>query len=343
MEGHQLAPTLENCLGSHPDSPYRDLGPVADRAIRADAAAIEMVLDVMWHEGAAVDEGVLAKHFSWLGHTLRMRGLSTQAVGDCVLELLERDGGPQDAVQQLLRVNLAEWLAGTSGSGPSDWQPQAGTAADPQSVMRLTELLVEGDVGAAWGFIGQAVGGGGTLDQAEPLLRSAMYEVGRRWADGDASVQQERVATATAQLLLARFDASESAHNLQEKVVLVMSVPGNTHRLGPRLVADGLAMHGFDVLCRTDVPDLQAALELVRLFQPELVGLSVAMPHGIRDARAIVEAIPKILDPTPPVLVGGLAVTAHPELFRAGLPGATVATGDLHQTVELARTLLGRP
>ena len=142
-------------------------------------------------------------------------------------------------------------------------------------------------------------------DVAVGLLQPALYEIGRLWEEGKATVEEEHRFTSWCDRALTLLE--ERAPNSPGPVrVLICLVGGNEHALGARIAALYLRDRGIPARAVVPAKSDQEIMELCRVERPELLGLSSALCTGIARVRAISALVAGL--PRPPrVVLGGLA------------------------------------
>lgn len=179
------------------------------------------------------------------------------------------------------------------------------------------------------------------LDAGMPLrtlylevFQAALYEVGRLWENGEATVAQEHLATATTQTLAARLSAQLASAPQPQLTAVVSGTQDELHALGARFVGDFLEAEGWTVI------DLGAGTpthDLVRTVaerRPKLVCLSTALTTNLVHAEDAIGALRR-LDEPPLIAVGGHAYHGNPTL--AGRLGADVYAADAAAFLEQLR------
>jgi methanogenic corrinoid protein MtbC1 len=145
------------------------------------------------------------------------------------------------------------------------------------------------------------------------VLQDALYEVGRLWQNGEASVADEHLAAVTTQTLVARVSARLSAPPQPERTGVVASTEGDLHALGARFVADVLEGEGWVVIdlgANTPADDL---VSIVAERRPALVGLSTTLAANLPQAQTAIAALDR-LDRRPLIAVGGQAYQRDPTI-----------------------------
>jgi methanogenic corrinoid protein MtbC1 len=158
------------------------------------------------------------------------------------------------------------------------------------------------------------------------LLAPALYEVGRRWEHGRATVAQEHVATAIVRSIMAGLaDRAPHASSRRRRIVLACT-EGELHDTGLRMVGDFLEGDGWEVVYVGPATPAPALAELVERVRPDVVGLSTAIAAHLpaaRDALAVLRALP-----APPYLVVGGAAYLGDEAGAAASVGADAYARD---------------
>lgn len=141
------------------------------------------------------------------------------------------------------------------------------------------------------------------------VIAGAQREIGRLWELNRVSIAQEHLATAIAQLALARLNG-QVEDDLPPAIgwkVLVACVEGERHDLGARIAADVLENAGYEVkFLGADVPT-DALVAFARTERPDVICLTTTMVFHLPALRSAVarlrEAVPGIR-----ILAGGWAV-----------------------------------
>lgn len=173
----------------------------------------------------------------------------------------------------------------------------------------------------------------GLMDDGVPFdslifdyLLAAERAVGQRWAQGDYSIAEEHVVTATIEtvisLLIGMFDQPEEG-----ALVVVATAEGDDHSLPARAVAAQLVYEDYRTnFLGASVPSEDLG-DFLRSEQPVALVLSAAMTTHLLGARAVVAAAHEA---GVPVLVGGKAFGDGGRW--AGAVGADAYVGSLRET-----------
>ncbi|MEO8550068.1 MAG: cobalamin-dependent protein, partial [Kofleriaceae bacterium] len=179
--------------------------------------------------------------------------------------------------------------------------------------------------------------GGGSLDAVYvEILQPAMYDLGERWERGEVSVAQEHYCTAATQALMATLHAEVFEAHPEGRRVLALSVGGNSHSIGIRMVADVFELRGWSVMfVGADMPT-EAAIAHLAAEAFDVLAVSAALSEHLPEVETLVRAVRASSDRIR-ILVGGRAFRDDRELWRR--VGADGYAATPAQAVTLAETL----
>jgi MerR family transcriptional regulator, light-induced transcriptional regulator len=171
------------------------------------------------------------------------------------------------------------------------------------------------------------------------VIQSTQYEIGRLWEEGDITISQEHLATAISQLAIAQLYSLMPRRNSAGMRVLIACVPGETHDMGPRILADFFEMDGFDVrYLGADVPTREI-VEAVEHSRPDIIALSATMSYNLPAFQQTVIALRERFGEDVLIAAGGQAFQLTPELLdELNIP---IRAADARQLVDQSRTALG--
>ncbi|MFC3502297.1 B12-binding domain-containing protein [Micromonospora krabiensis] len=133
------------------------------------------------------------------------------------------------------------------------------------------------------------------------LVAPAQAEVGERWARNEWSVAQEHAATHISERVVAAV-ADHAAPRPTRGRVVVACMDGEWHALPPRLVAEVLRLHGWQVtFLGASVPAAHLVSYLHR-HDADAVALACALPMRLPHAHRMIEVCRRS---DVPVVVGG--------------------------------------
>ena len=168
------------------------------------------------------------------------------------------------------------------------------------------------------------------------VFQPCLYEVGRLWQTGQASVAQEHLVSAAVQLAMAQLYPRLFTTPRIGCSVVVASVGGELHEIGGRMVADIFELHGWDShFTGANTPSASVA-RMVADVAPQAIAISATLPshvwsveEAIREIRAVSSA---------PILVGGRPFNQVPDLWQVVAADATAR--DAVTAVATATTLI---
>ncbi len=159
--------------------------------------------------------------------------------------------------------------------------------------------------------------GVGVSDLYSCVIRPALADIGRLWQMGEVRVHEEHYATAATQTIMARLMALAPRAPRHAKAVLALSVSGDLHELGIRMVADLFELAGWrSNYLGADVPADEVPDAAVT-FASDLIAVSSKLVFHVGAARRVVDAVRA--DPRTahlPVLVGGMPFECVPGLWQ---------------------------
>lgn len=149
------------------------------------------------------------------------------------------------------------------------------------------------------------------------VFQAALYEVGRQWEIGQVSVAQEHLATAITQTVLATLYNEVPMPVARKESAVVACLSGNTHQLGPRILADFLQMAGFDAyFLGADTPET-SLLAMIDDIKPGIIGLPATLPRHIEPVRQMIGVLrSEFVSYQPTIMVGGIAFNLVENLWR---------------------------
>ena len=315
---------------------YRDEHP-DERRRYGEAGHAWCVHDTLYVLAWAADDlgparGQLIGNVSWLARVLEARRFPVERLARNLQIAADVVAGAgfsgADAVADRLRGAAASVVAGLP---PEQWP-----AGAPVRNAYLAALLRAEPHGARL-IVEAALAAGMPLRALYlEVFQAALHEVGRLWQNGEATVAQEHLATATTQTLAARLSAQLAATPRPDLTAVVSGSQDELHALGSRFVGDFLEAEGWTVL---DLGPATPTHDLVRTVaerRPRLVCLSTALTTNLVHVEEAIAALRR-LDEPPLIAVGGHAYHRDPAL--AAQLGADVHASDAAVFLERLREL----
>jgi MerR family transcriptional regulator, light-induced transcriptional regulator len=236
----------------------------------------------------------------------------------------------------LLREALAE-LDAPAGDEESGLDPRSDTG---KLALHYLSMVLEGDSRGATERLLAAVDGGLDVESAYlDVLVPAQREVGRLWHAGELGIVEEHVVTYTTERLMALLAHRAPRAPSNGKTVVCAAVAGNVHDIGVRVIADFFDVAGWrTVHLGASVPAGEIAGGL-QYFDGDLLVLSAALSVQLPKIDEAIAAVRRLEGRTVRVMVGGLAFSDAPELWRK--LGADGYAPDARSAVQLGAELVG--
>ena len=198
--------------------------------------------------------------------------------------------------------------------------------------------VLEGKRASAEKLIWDAVDEGASVsDLHNHVVTQVQKELGRMWQIGESYVAEEHFGSRVVEDVLAMLRSRMVREPENGNTVLLASVSGNLHDIGPRLVGDQFEMMGWrTIFLGANMP----ANDLVRGvadFSPRMVALSVGQALNLRSAADTIAAL-RNLQPDLPILVGGQPFTAIEGLWED--IGADTFAADAASAVAFGQSLI---
>jgi len=192
-------------------------------------------------------------------------------------------------------------------------------------------FLLEGDRRQAEAYARDVFERRGVAFLYEQVIQPALREVGRLWWTNSITVADEHLATNTAQSAVAALYPLFKWPARGPRVLLACAA-GERHEFGLRMIADMLALDGWDDrFLGGDVPNEDLA-RYAKSFAPKVVALSVTLGWHVATTKDAIRLVRRAL-PSVKVLVGGFAI----EDGVANALGADAVARSGTEAVEVAR------
>ncbi len=219
----------------------------------------------------------------------------------------------------------------------------ASTAADsPQSdewapVRRqYLDALLRSDRSGAAAVIDDALTEEASIaDVYTRVFQPVMEEVGRLWHMNQITVATEHYCTAVTQGIMTRFYSQIFSTPRRGRTLLAACVDNELHEMGLRMLCDLVEYEGWDTVYLGAALPLESLLKAVESHRPDVMALSVTMPHHLDACRETVEALQR-KDPELQLALGGRAFQVAPELARKW--GADYTSSTVEDFLQWIRT-----
>jgi methanogenic corrinoid protein MtbC1 len=274
--------------------------------------------------------GQLIGNVTWLARVLEARRFPVERLARNLQIAADVIAAAGFAEAGAIAGRLRDAAASVADGGPPEHPP----AGSPVCNAYLAALLRTDPHGARL-VVEAALEAGMPLRELYlAVFQEALYEVGRLWQNGEATVAQEHLATATTQTLVARLSAQLAAPPQPQLSAIVSGTQDELHALGPRFVGDFLEAERWTVIDLGVSTPTEDLVRVVVEHRPRLVCLSTTLTTNLIHAHDAIGALRRLDDP-PLVAAGGHAYHGDPAL--AGRLGADVHAADAAIFLELLR------
>jgi len=167
------------------------------------------------------------------------------------------------------------------------------------------------------------------------VFQPAEYETGRLWQHNEISVAQEHYVTKATERIMSQLTPHLLAAPRRSESILCMSVSGNQHDLGIRMVNDFFSMDGWNAYYLGANTPLRDALAMIEEIAPTVFAVSATLLTHLSHVRALVRAVRALpREKQPMILVGGRAFNLNDDLWRT--VGADAYAGNADAALVLA-------
>ncbi len=203
-----------------------------------------------------------------------------------------------------------------------------------------TDALVGGEAVLARSLVERAVSSGVShIEMYLEVLAPAQVGIGVLWHEGRVNTAQEHLATTITLGIMDHLRQGMKAPTGLGVRAVVTPVEGDQHTVGARMIADLLAMDGWEVdFLGTGTPSEDLG-EFVRNRDVDLVAISSTMLEFLPNVRAAADVIRGGDSPGPKIMLGGGALLGtSQDLDELGCDAIVV---DTLEAVSEARRLVG--
>lgn len=286
---------------------------------------------------------LFSEYVHWSRSMLDSRGIAADDLADhlrAMGDILRRNLAPE--FHQLAGRYLDDGLAalardaGHPASFIADGAPLAELAHD------YLACLLRGDRHGTSRMVHDAVAGGAAVrDIYLHVFQPVQREIGRLWQTNRISVAEEHYCSAATQMVMSQLypNIFGAAAAKDAGSLVAVSVAGELHEIGVRMVADFFEMDGWNTYyLGANTPDASVVRTLIDR-QAQVLCISATMTFNLPAVESLVAAVraaPQCAGVG--ILVGGYTFNLAPELWRT--LGADGHAGDAAEALAVARRLL---
>lgn len=169
------------------------------------------------------------------------------------------------------------------------------------------------------------------------VLQPTMYRIGTLWEQGEISVAQEHLcASMVGRIMAVIYEPRQADRNGQAHAVVTCAW-NEHHELGAWMLADMLAMDGWEVRYLGANTPNRDLLDMVTDSRPSLLAVSVSMPYNLDRVKALIDEVREV-DALQDlvIMVGGQAFGWMPNLWKR-LGADALAVSAAEATVKARR------
>jgi methanogenic corrinoid protein MtbC1 len=175
-------------------------------------------------------------------------------------------------------------------SGPNDREERHAGPLIPLA-RRYLDSLLAGSREEAGRLVLRALQRGQSLQAVyREVFERSLQEVGLLWAQGKISVATEHHFSHATQHIMSQLYPRllEARKPGRDLACVCLAVSGEQHEIGARMVADFLELEGWRTFFLGSNLLYQDILQAVRERRPEVLALSVTMPHNVESAARLI-------------------------------------------------------
>ncbi|CDO02488.1 methyltransferase cognate corrinoid proteins [Oceanobacillus picturae] len=168
----------------------------------------------------------------------------------------------------------------------------------------LCHYLLEGDEEKAYNLL--LAEDLDSINIYNDLITKAMQHVGYLWETNQITVADEHLATSICDFIITRYAFSRkgSVHHQHGKKMMFLCLEQEQHILGAKMAAALATEKGWNVRqLGADLP-LEYTIDSAKKWQPEVIGLSAALPYRLTTLSDYVIELEK-LSWKPKIVIGG--------------------------------------
>ena len=291
------------------------------------------------------DFELLKKTIPWVYRSYHSHGVpydyfsfSLQAWQNAIKEhLTEKSANEICPIYAWMLAHHNDWIELAEDRTDMDETPEVVEAVWAEKRSQYLDALLRGKSALAFESATSIVKDDDTLRSLYlSVLQPSLYEVGSRWENNEISVAHEHLATSITGRVMAHLQHEFVLREPTKGRAIVTSAPDEYHAIGAWMVADFLALDGWDVaFVGANTP----AAELISFMlddPPDLLLISVTMPTNLDRAKDLCEQIRKESKfENLRIAIGGRAIGGSKELCEK--IGAHTTAVNAQSIVEEAR------
>ncbi|WP_058308083.1 cobalamin B12-binding domain-containing protein [Gracilibacillus massiliensis] len=177
-----------------------------------------------------------------------------------------------------------------------------------QAYQTFASYLLDGNEKAAYEFLLE--NHNDSIYLYQDIVTNAMRYIGELWQQNEITVADEHLATSVCEFVLSQFFylPSMKKKELSQKKIMLYCIEDEQHALGTKMIAGLCREKDWQVRYHGANLPLNAMMESVETWRPQVIGLSAAMTYRL---PTLLEYIDKLstLSWKPKILIGGRIAT----------------------------------
>lgn len=196
--------------------------------------------------------------------------------------------------------------------------------------------ILDGDRRLAYGVLKRCFDGRNAAELYECVVCPSLHTLGDMWARDEISVADEHLASATADAAMVALYPDFDWPLAKTSRVFIACPEGERHVLGARMLADLLALDGWDEMYfGADVPAETLATKAGEL-RPRVVALSVSIADHLAKAREAAESV-RAASPETKIVLGGRAIADEARIREIERMSSYIVEGSAAEAVAAFR------
>lgn len=168
------------------------------------------------------------------------------------------------------------------------------------------------------------------------IFELSQKQVGKLWQKNELSIADEHYITAVTQSIISQMYPYIFKNDITKDKIVCMSVEGELHELGIRMIADMLSLDGWDSNYYGANLPVRNVIKEIKVLKPKIVVLSATLSTNLDKLEKTVNEI-RLIDKNIVIFVGGTALKNKENL--ATKIGADHYTKNFKELIKLANKI----
>jgi len=169
------------------------------------------------------------------------------------------------------------------------------------------------------------------------VFEPALKKIGLLWETGEIDVAKEHYFSEATEVLMAQLRQYRIRSGQNRGVVVCLSVSGENHRIGMKMISDIVEEEGWKSLYLGVNTPTKALIGSLEEVDADILALSATMEFNVDTVSNLIYRVKSTSRKPVKIIAGGQAFNTHPELWKQ--IGADGYAADLHGAIELMNSL----